>query len=132
MSLERKKLSSVLIKPAGPDCNMACAYCFYLEKSELFPESRTHRMNDQVLEETVRQVMTQGQKQVSFSWNYGIHKIIFIDYLPHSGSKIHGSAVKNLKGATPFLCILTMKLPTKNGRKLIFYPGSFPEKVDNN
>ncbi len=71
MSLERKKLDSVLIKPAGPDCNMACAYCFYLEKSGLFPESRIHRMSDKVLEETVRQVMTQGQKQVSFSWQGG-------------------------------------------------------------
>jgi len=71
MPLERKKLESVLIKPAGPDCNMACSYCFYLEKSALFPESKTHRMSDEVLEETVRQVMTQGQKQVSFSWQGG-------------------------------------------------------------
>jgi len=71
MSLERKKLDSVLVKPAGPDCNMACSYCFYLEKSELFPESRTLRMSDEVLEETVKQVMTQDQKQVSFSWQGG-------------------------------------------------------------
>ena len=27
-----KPLSSILIKPAGPDCNLACEYCFYLNK----------------------------------------------------------------------------------------------------
>jgi uncharacterized protein len=26
-----------LIKPAGPDCNLRCNYCFYLPKSALFP-----------------------------------------------------------------------------------------------
>lgn len=71
MSQKIKKLDSVLIKPAGPDCNMSCSYCFYLNKSELFPDSKTHRMRVDVLEETVNQVMTQGQKQLSFSWQGG-------------------------------------------------------------
>jgi uncharacterized protein len=67
----RKKLSSVLIKPAGPDCNMACTYCFYLEKSELFSTTNIHRMNEKTLEETIRQVLTYGERDVSFAWQGG-------------------------------------------------------------
>jgi uncharacterized protein len=66
-----KPLNSVLIKPAGPDCNMACTYCFYLEKTELFPETKKHRMSESVLEETIRQVLTFGGAQVSFGWQGG-------------------------------------------------------------
>jgi len=32
MQQYQKPLTSVLVKPAGPDCNMKCEYCFYLEK----------------------------------------------------------------------------------------------------
>ncbi len=67
----KKKLSSILIKPAGPDCNMACTYCFYLEKSELFSETKTHRMSEDILEETIKQVLSQGEKDVSFGWQGG-------------------------------------------------------------
>ncbi len=68
---KRKKLSSVLIKPAGPDCNMACTYCFYLDKSKLFSSAKIHRMGDNVLEETVKQVLSQGEREVSFGWQGG-------------------------------------------------------------
>jgi uncharacterized protein len=66
-----KPLTSVLIKPAGPDCNLNCAYCFYLQKSALFPEQKTHRMSEEILKETVKQVMRQGGNQVSFGWQGG-------------------------------------------------------------
>ncbi len=50
---------------------MVCAYCFYLEKSELFSETKIHRMSDDILEETVKQVLAQGEKDVSFGWQGG-------------------------------------------------------------
>ena len=50
-----KVIQGVLVKPAGPDCNMACTYCFYLQKEQLFRESQVHRMSDVVLEALVRQ-----------------------------------------------------------------------------
>ena len=28
----------VIAKPVGPVCNLACRYCFYLEKTKLYPE----------------------------------------------------------------------------------------------
>lgn len=66
----KKQLSSILVKPAGPDCNMVCTYCFYLEKAELFSGNK-HRMSEEILEEMVRQVMTQSESQVSFGWQGG-------------------------------------------------------------
>jgi uncharacterized protein len=66
-----KPLSSALIKPAGADCNIACTYCFYLEKGTLFSGGPVHRMSDAVLEETVRQIMTQGGRELSFGWQGG-------------------------------------------------------------
>jgi len=50
---------------------MACTYCFYLEKAHLFSEVKIHRMSEEILEETIRQVMTQGGPNVSFGWQGG-------------------------------------------------------------
>lgn len=69
--LNRIPLNSVLVKPAGPDCNMACAYCFYLKKASLFPQTVKHRMSDDILEEMIRQVMTQSGEHVSIGWQGG-------------------------------------------------------------
>ena len=67
----RKPLTSILVKPAGPDCNLACTYCFYLKKGELFPDAPVHRMNGAVLEEMVRQFLEQGGREVNFGWQGG-------------------------------------------------------------
>jgi uncharacterized protein len=66
-----KPLDSLLIKPAGPDCNLDCSYCFYLDRSGQFPGAKVHRMSEQVLEEMVKQVMQQGSRHVSFGWQGG-------------------------------------------------------------
>ncbi|MFZ5515227.1 MAG: anaerobic sulfatase maturase [Candidatus Zhuqueibacterota bacterium] len=67
----RKRLDSLLIKPAGPDCNMACAYCFYLGKDALFPGVKIHRMSDDVLRETTRQAMARSDGRIHFTWQGG-------------------------------------------------------------
>lgn len=67
---KKKLLDSILIKPAGPDCNLACTYCFYRKKMALFPEARIHRMSEAALEETIRQVMSQPAP-VSIAWQGG-------------------------------------------------------------
>ena len=75
-----KPLESVLIKPAGPDCNMDCTYCFYLDRADLFPESKKHRMSGEVLEATIRQVMTQGAENVSLCWQGGEPTLMGVDF----------------------------------------------------
>ena len=66
----QKPLNSLLIKPAGPDCNLDCTYCFYLEKAGLFPAEK-HRMSESTLEELMQQAMQHSGSQISFAWQGG-------------------------------------------------------------
>ncbi|WP_419779257.1 anaerobic sulfatase maturase [Maridesulfovibrio sp.] len=76
----RKPLQTILIKPTGPDCNMACSYCFYLDKSSLFKETPTYRMSGELLEELIRQAMNQSGEQVSFIWQGGEPTLMGLDF----------------------------------------------------
>jgi uncharacterized protein len=71
MAKRHRPLTSVLIKPAGPDCNLNCTYCFYLEKAGLFSETPKHRMSDEIQEEVIRQIMQQSGQSVSIAWQGG-------------------------------------------------------------
>jgi uncharacterized protein len=77
---KRRTLDSLLIKPAGPDCNMACVYCFYREKGGIFPENPVHRMSEAVLEETVKQLLTDGGPVVNFGWQGGEPTLMGLDF----------------------------------------------------
>jgi uncharacterized protein len=68
--MPRPRLSTLLVKPAGPDCNMACDYCFYLEKRQLFGEG-DHRMRPEVLQATTRGLLRAGGDAVTFIWQGG-------------------------------------------------------------
>ena len=65
----------VMTKPTGAICNLDCVYCYYLEKEDLYPESRkaaAFRMSDAVLEEYVRQfIASQRSREVTFEWQGG-------------------------------------------------------------
>jgi uncharacterized protein len=66
-----KSLHTLLIKPAGPDCNLACDYCFYAARSALFPAPGAHRMTDEVLALLIKQALSQTERQVAFGWQGG-------------------------------------------------------------
>jgi len=68
---QKKVLSSVLIKPTGPKCNLDCTYCFYLKKDELFGHQKTYRMSDEIQRTMIKQVMWQSGRNVSFGWQGG-------------------------------------------------------------
>ena len=38
----------VMLKPVGSICNLACEYCYYLEKGKLYPEVKNHIMSEQL------------------------------------------------------------------------------------
>lgn len=76
----RKPLNSLLIKPAGPDCNLACSYCFYSSRASLFPGTPVHRMSDDVLEETLRQALSGSQGTVSVGWQGGEPTLMGLDF----------------------------------------------------
>ncbi len=62
---------SLLIKPASADCNLNCEYCFYLEKCDIYPETRRHRMSDEVLEKLISSYLATDQPFYSFGWQGG-------------------------------------------------------------
>lgn len=80
MNLRRKLLTSVLIKPSGPDCNLACEYCFYVGKSSMFGAEREHRMSDEVLEQSVRQILEQSPECVAISWQGGEPTLLGVEF----------------------------------------------------
>jgi uncharacterized protein len=80
MAPKHRPLTSVLVKPSGPDCNLGCTYCFYLEKEALFPETKTHPMTPEVQEELIRQVMQQSGQSVSIGWQGGEPALMGLDF----------------------------------------------------
>ena len=76
----RRQLDCVLVKPAGPDCNLACCYCFYLRKHELFADGPVHRMAPDMLDRLVRQVMQQAGPQVVFAWQGGEPTLMGVEF----------------------------------------------------
>ncbi len=62
----------LMAKPAGPACNLHCAYCFYCEKKALLPENKPSRMSDEVLEVYTREyIQSQPGSSVTFEWQGG-------------------------------------------------------------
>ncbi len=63
----------VMLKPAGPQCNMSCDYCYYLEKSRLYSKNTAHSiMDDNLLEQFTRDyIQSQTMQQVLFTWHGG-------------------------------------------------------------
>jgi uncharacterized protein len=62
----------VMAKPAGAVCNMACKYCYYLEKNNLYADSVRHNMSDGVLENFIRRyIEAQTTDAVQFTWHGG-------------------------------------------------------------
>lgn len=70
----------VLAKPTGAICNLACSYCFFLDKELLYPGSR-FRMSDEVLENYIRQLIAAHRvPQVTVAWQGGEPTLMEIDF----------------------------------------------------
>ena len=70
----------VLAKPTGAICNLACSYCFFLDKELLYPGSR-FRMSDEVLENYIRQLIAAHRvPQVTVGWQGGEPTLMGIDF----------------------------------------------------
>lgn len=62
----------VMLKPVGAVCNLACDYCYYLEKGKLYPEQKNHIMNEQLLEKFIREyIEIQTMPEILFTWHGG-------------------------------------------------------------
>lgn len=70
---------TLLIKPAGPDCNIACQYCFYACKEDYFGGG-AHRMSSGVQEHLVKSYLACGFEQSSFAFQGGEPTLMGLDF----------------------------------------------------
>ena len=71
----------VMLNPAGAHCNLACKYCYYLEKNKLYPTAQRHLMSDEMLEQFTREyIEAQTMNQVLFTWHGGEPLLRSIDF----------------------------------------------------
>lgn len=65
----------VMTKAAGSSCNLACEYCYYLEKNNLYKDIQPDKrfiMSDQLLERFIDMyIQSQTTPQVQFCWHGG-------------------------------------------------------------
>ncbi len=70
----------VLAKPTGAICNLACSYCFFLNKELFYSGSRFH-MSDEVLENFICQLIAAHRSpQVTVAWQGGEPTLMGIDF----------------------------------------------------
>ncbi len=70
-----------MAKPVGARCNLDCAYCYYLSKTDLLGAARADRMSEELLEEFVRQYIAgQDEDTVVFTWHGGEPTLLGLDF----------------------------------------------------
>jgi uncharacterized protein len=70
----------VMAKPTGAICNLACSYCFFLDKEAMTPGS-SFRMSDEVLEAYVRGLIDAHRTdRVTFAWQGGEPTLMGLDF----------------------------------------------------
>lgn len=81
LKLKRPNAFHVMLKPAGPECNLNCTYCYYLEKKNLFSEGNPLKMTDELLENYTKQVIEAHQiPVVTFTWQGGEPTLMGLDF----------------------------------------------------
>ena len=92
----------VMAKPTGAVCNLACTYCFFLDKELLYPGS-PFRMSDEALEAYIRQLIDGHRTpQVTVAWQGGEPTLMGLDFfrraieLQERGLEIKPSKAKPL------------------------------------
>lgn len=70
---------SLLIKPAGPDCNAGCRYCFYRSADRHFGRGE-HRMSTDVLGALTHKLLNLSLPVSQFSWQGGEPTLMGLDF----------------------------------------------------
>ncbi len=81
MSLPNGLAYNVIAKPIGPVCNLACGYCYYLDKKGMYAAEKDFRMPDAVLEEFIRQYIESNEvPEAVFAWQGGEPTLLGVDF----------------------------------------------------
>lgn len=91
----------VMVKPVGAVCNLACEYCYYLEKANLYKDNPKHIMSDELLEKFIDEyINSQTMPQVLFTWHGGEPLMRSIDFykkaLALQKKYAHGKQIDNV------------------------------------
>ncbi len=73
----------IIVKPIGSVCNLQCTYCYYLEKRNLYPGTKSFQMSDEVLENLTRQYIechSETGCEVHFNWQGGEPTLLGIPF----------------------------------------------------
>jgi len=71
----------IFAKPVGSICNLACHYCYYLEKEHFYPKDKPFRMPNNILEEyIVQHIAAYPESVIRFSWHGGEPTVLGLDY----------------------------------------------------
>jgi uncharacterized protein len=80
MTAEITPAFHVMAKPTGSRCNLSCDYCFFLEKSALYPGSE-QRMSDEVMSAFIGQTIeAQRVPFVTLAWQGGEPTLMGLDF----------------------------------------------------
>jgi uncharacterized protein len=83
-SPDPRPIFSLLVKPAGADCNLDCKYCFYRDKGQLYPGSHL-RMSTEVLETYIQQFLAcQEAIEACIAWQGGEPTLMGLDFFRHA------------------------------------------------
>ena len=81
LKFRRPTAFQVMVKPAGPSCNLNCTYCYYLEKLKLYDEGKVLRMSEELLESFTRQyIEAQQVPVVNFTWQGGEPTLMGLEF----------------------------------------------------
>lgn len=71
----------IFVKPVGAACNLACQYCYYLEKDNLYPENSNSVMPEDLLENyIVQHIEATSGTELFFSWHGGEPTLAGLNY----------------------------------------------------
>jgi uncharacterized protein len=71
----------VFVKPVGAACNLACSYCYYLDKEQLYSGRGMPTMSVEILEIYIRQHIEASSGQtIFFSWHGGEPTLAGLSY----------------------------------------------------
>lgn len=71
----------IMAKPIGARCNLACHYCYYLEKANMYSAETQKEMSMAMLEEFTRQyIEMQSTGHVLFTWHGGEPLLRSVDF----------------------------------------------------
>ena len=71
---------NVMLKPAGSLCNLGCAYCYYLDKADIYG-GHEPRMSEEMLETVIREYIAANDvPEVTFNWHGGEPLVLGLDF----------------------------------------------------